>query len=620
MVKCLSFAARKPELHFIALYLSLTFPSMPSTSIAVLPFRNLSQDANNEYLSDGITEEIIHALTRVEGLKVTSRRSSFFFKGKDLPLSEIAAELKVEVILEGSVRLAADMLRVSAQLIQVEEDAHFWSESWDRKLANIFEIQDEISLLIADRLREQFGHLEYADHLAIPATQNLSAYEHELKARFHFNKWNAKDCALAIDHWLKAIDLDPNLAHAHVGLADAYGFMATTQALPYEEAWPKAIQHTHQALAIDERSAGAYYQMANIAFFTEFDFQASFKHALQAVACDPAYPEALQFMSFMHMLYGSMKIARQFLDRALERDPLNQETLFYQAYYLYRQGDYGASEKLLLSLLERNPENLPALVTISYVQLKMAKTEAVLQRVRSKGDLKITPGDALGLECLALLFSGHPDFDSRFEQLKAEVEDPMAFQQHIYYFHCLVNLGEAEEAYAWLDRCIEMKSAIIQLAFSDPLVEDLREEMQYSIYHHRIYGPLIRMQDPEAKAKLLEAETEALYREKLLSLMVEEEPYLNPQLSLRSLGTQLDIHPNQLSWLLNESFGKNFNEFINGYRIQHFKRLALDAANAHISLLGLAFESGFNSKTVFNTSFKKETGLTPKAFVNQHKA
>lgn len=593
---------------------------MPSTSIAVLPFRNLSQDASNEYLSDGITEEIIHALTRVDGLKVTSRRSSFFFKGKDLALSEIAAELKVAVILEGSVRLAGDMLRVSAQLIQVEEDAHFWSESWDRKLANIFEIQDEISLLIADRLREQFGHLEYADHLAIPPTQNLSAYEHDLKARFHFNKWNAKDCVLAIDHWLKAIALDANLVNAHLGLADAYGFMATTQSLPFEDAWPKAIEHTHRALALNKHSAGAYYQLANVSFFTDFDFQSAFKHALKSVACDPTYPEALQFLAFLHMLYGSLRMARQFLDRALERDPLNQETLFYQAYFFYRQGDYKAAEKLLHSLLERNPENLPALVTLSYVQLKTAKTEAVLQRLRSVDVQKFSPGDALGLECLALLFSGHPDFDSRFEQLKAEAQNPMAFQQHIYYFHCLVNLGESEEAYAWLDRCIEMKSAIIQLAFSDPLAEDLREEMQYAIYHHRIYGPLIRMQDPEAKAKLLEAETEAQYREKLLSLMLEEEPYLNPQLNLRGLSSQLDIHPNQLSWLLNESFGKNFNEFVNAYRIQHFKRLALDASNAHISLLGLAFESGFNSKTVFNTSFKKETGLTPKAFVNQHRA
>ncbi len=593
---------------------------MSKTSIAVLPFRNLSPSSEYDYLSDGMTEEIINALTRVEGLKVTSRRSSFYFKGKDVPLQEIAEELKVEVVLEGSLRLAGQLLRVSAQLVQVETDEHIWTESWDRKLENIFEIQDEISLHIADRLREQFGHMEFDDKLAVPATQNLSAYEHDLKARYHFNKWNASDCALAIEHWQKALAIDPDLANAHVGLADAFGFMATTQALPYEEAWPKAIEHTHQALKIDSQSAGAYYQLANISFFTEFDFQEAYMHGTKAVSCDPNYPEGLQFVAFLHMLYGSMQIARQYLDRALDLDPLNQETLFYQAYFLYRQAKYAKSEALLLSLLKRNENNLPAIVTLQYAQLKLGKTQAVQQQLNSEMGAKITSGDGLGLQCLAFLFAGDPSFEKQFEQLETEAQEPMAFQQHIYYFLGLVNLGRFDEAFHWLDHCIEIKSAIVQLAFSDPLAEDLREDMRYAIYHHRIYGALPKKSEKDSKSRLLEPEDETRQREVLLRLMVEEEPFLNPQLSLRSLSSQMDLHPNQLSWLLNEGFGKNFNEFVNAYRIKHFKALALDDKNAHISLLGLAYESGFNSKTVFNTSFKKETGLTPKVFVNQHKA
>lgn len=593
---------------------------MSKTSIAVLPFRNLSPSSEHDYLSDGMTEEIINALTKVDGLKVTSRRSSFYFKGKDVPLQEVAGELKVAVVLEGSVRLAGPLLRVSAQLVQVATDEHIWTETWDRKLENIFEIQDEISLHLADRLREQFGHMEYADHLAIPPTQNLSAYEHDLKARFHFNKWNAGDCQIAIGQWELALTLDEKLANAHVGLADAYGFMAATQSMPYEEAWSKAIEHTHQALSLDEHSAGAHYQLANISFFTEFDFQGAFKHASKAVDCDPAYPEGLQFLSFLHMVYGSMAIARQFLDRALDRDPLNQETLFYQAYYRYRQGHFKDSESLLESLINRNPENLPAIVTLSYVQLKLGKASELLALLKSETGAKITPGDALGLECLALLFTGNPDFDAKFEQLKAEAQEPFNYQQHSYFFLCLIHLGEFDEAFAWLDICLEMKSAIIQLSFSGPLAEDIREDMRYAIYHHRIYGALPKKEDQETKARLLDAEQEQAHQRQLLQLMIEEEPFLNPQLSLRSLSDQIGLHPNQLSWLLNEGFGKNFNEFVNTYRIQHFKRLALDPKNAHISIIGLAYESGFNSKTVFNTRFKKETGITPKAFLNQHKA
>jgi AraC-like DNA-binding protein len=114
---------------------------------------------------------------------------------------------------------------------------------------------------------------------------------------------------------------------------------------------------------------------------------------------------------------------------------------------------------------------------------------------------------------------------------------------------------------------------------------------------------------------LLDEATSEEYRQRLLQFMEEEEPYLNPGLSLRSLAEQIEFHPNKLSWLLNESLGKNYNTFINEYRVAHFKKLALDPANAHISLLGLAYESGFNSKTVFNTYFKKETGMTPRAFL-----
>ena len=134
-------------------------------TIAVLPFANMSSSDENEYFSDGITEEIINALAKIQELKVTSRTSSFFFKGKNIPISQIGKELNVSTIIEGSVRLSGDTIRITAQLIQAKEDFHFWSETWDRKLENIFEIQDEISLLIADKLREHFGHFEIKEHL-----------------------------------------------------------------------------------------------------------------------------------------------------------------------------------------------------------------------------------------------------------------------------------------------------------------------------------------------------------------------------------------------------------------------------------------------------------------------
>ncbi len=217
-------------------------------TIAVLPFLNMSASEENEYFSDGITEEIINALAKIEHLKVTSRTSSFYFKGRNIPVPEIAKELNVSTILEGSIRLSKNQMRITAQLVDAAEDFHFWSETWDRQLENIFEIQDEISLIIADKLREHIGHLEIQEHLVERQTDNMDAYEYSLKAKFLRNKWNPEDVKTAISLYEKALELDPNHHESHVGLADCYSFMGTTGFMPFEEAWEMTIKYTNRLL------------------------------------------------------------------------------------------------------------------------------------------------------------------------------------------------------------------------------------------------------------------------------------------------------------------------------------------------------------------------------------
>jgi TolB-like protein/class 3 adenylate cyclase len=274
-------------------------------TIAVLPFVNTSTSTENEYFSDGITEEIINALSRIGSLKVTSRTSSFYFKNKNIPIKEIGKELKVSVILEGSVRLSGDTIRITAQLIQAEEDFHFWSETWDRKLENIFEIQDEISLLIAHKLREQFGHFEIQDHLVAKQTDNITAYEYSLKAKFHANKWNPEDMRSAIGLYEKALELDPNHAESYLGLAQCYGFMATTGFIPHEEGWRKTVAFTRKALALNDQLPDVHYQLSHLAFFTACDYRESFKESAMAIALKPNYVEAQQFLSFLYIIAGN---------------------------------------------------------------------------------------------------------------------------------------------------------------------------------------------------------------------------------------------------------------------------------------------------------------------------
>jgi AraC-like DNA-binding protein len=163
-----------------------------------------------------------------------------------------------------------------------------------------------------------------------------------------------------------------------------------------------------------------------------------------------------------------------------------------------------------------------------------------------------------------------------------------------------------------------MRSPIFLLSYSDPLADAAKTDPRYQTYRVKLFGNAdLSEKKQEEKPPLLDEQTAADYTARLLQFIADEEPFLNPGLSLRSLAAQVQIHPNQLSWLLNQHLGKNFNEFINHYRVAHFKQLATDPANAHISLIGLAYESGFNSKTVFNTYFKKEVGMTPKEFLKE---
>ncbi len=591
--------------------------AMPATTIAILPFVNMSSNAENEYFSDGITEEIINALAKIQSLQVTSRTSSFFFKGKSVPLKEVAETLDVSVILEGSVRTAGHMVRITAQLIQAEDDFHFWSETWDRKLENIFEIQDEISLLIAEKLREQFGHFEIGEHLVEKQTDSLDAYEYSLKAKYLFNKWNPEDTTKSIELWNKALAIDPNHIPSLTGIADAYGFLGVTQNMPYQEAWIKTSEYTNRALELDPNNAPAHYQLANISFFVKADFQESFRHATKSVELKPNYPEAQQFMAFLHLLLGDKEQAWKHLEFALEIDPLNQETIFYKAYYHHVNGEFETALGILNQCLEKNPQNLPAIITKCYALLNMKRQDEALAIIDEAPEGLVPAGDALGITCLAhIIAKNERQAEKYLEELFKQAQSPMAFQEHSYLMQAYALKEEYDKAFDWLEEAMSMKSSILFLGFAGPLAGNLRKDARYKVSQSKLYGQLpTKTEKQSEKTALLDDKTASHYSTRLLAFMEEEQPYLTPDLSLRSLAERIEIHPNQLSWLLNERLGKNFNQFINHYRVEHFKSLAIDEANSHISLIGLAYESGFNSKTVFNTYFKKEVGMTPKEFL-----
>jgi len=593
------------------------YKQKPDNTVAVLPFVNMSSDSDAEFFSDGITEEIINALAKIENLKVISRTSSFYYKNQNIPLKKIAEQLGVANILEGSVRVAGGMVRITAQLIQARDDFHFWSQTWDRKMENIFEIQDEISLLIAEKLREQYGHLEIQEHLIQQKTISLEAYEYWLKARYHHNKWNPVDVEKAIELYRKALSIDSEHTDSYVGLADAFSFMAVTEMMPHEEAWQKVMAYNDKAYALNPENAGVHYQLANIAFFREADFRKSVLHALKAIELKSNYPEAQHFISFLYMISGEMDKAKHHLEIAHEIDPLSQETLFYRAYHLYRSENFTDALALFDECLLKNPNNIPAYIVRSYCLLKMEKYDEAIDSLEKMPKEIIVPGERLGILSLAyILKQDSTKIETYFNRLKKEAENPTSFQAHSYLYIAYGLMGKADEAFAWLEKALKLKSSILFLGFSDPLVKNLQKDPRYLKYHKKLYHLDSKQELIERKKEpLLDRVTASKYTDKLLEFTHQEKPYLNPNISLRTLSELVEIHPNYLSWVLNEQIGKNFNEFINHFRVEHFKQLATNPSNAHISLIGLAYESGFNSKTVFNTFFKKETGMTPKEYL-----
>jgi TolB-like protein/class 3 adenylate cyclase/AraC-like DNA-binding protein/Tfp pilus assembly protein PilF len=585
-------------------------------SVAVMPFVNMSADADNEYFSDGMTEEIINALSKIESLKVTSRTSSFYFKNKALPIKKIAAELNVSAILEGSVRVSGKAMRITAQLIEAAGDYHFWSETWDRQLDDIFETQDEISLLIADKLREQFGHFDIQEHLVEKQTLSITAYELLLKGRYHRNRWNPEDINKAIGYFEQAIDIDPEYAESYVDLADCYSFLGTTGFMPYDEAWQKSHGYLLVAQKLDKNLAGVFYQLSNEAFFIEGNHQKSLTEMRKAIVAEPNNATAQEFLSFLYIVAGDRERSREHLDTALAINPKSEETQFFHAYFHYMLEDFEQADILLDKCLQANDKNIPAHSVKAFCLLCLKKYDEAIAYHENIPQEVVIPEEQNGVRLLAHTLKNDAAKASEFlEKIKEQCKGHNAVTAEAFIFFYHVITGAKDNAFDWLDTAIKNKSFAVPLRLNDPIIKPLRTDPRYAELQQIIYSTSKDTSLVNKKKPLLAPELAEEYVKKLLAFIRDEKPYLDPELTLRSLSEQLDMQPNQLSWLINECLVKNYNDFINHYRIETFKSLAQDPANASITIMGLAYDSGFNSKTTFNKSFKKETGLTPKQFL-----
>ena len=585
-------------------------------SIAVLPFVNRSSDQDHEYFSDGITEEIINALSQIDQLKVTSRTSSFYFKGKNLPIKQIAKELDVSTILEGSVRIAGDNMRITAQLIDAEEDTHFWSETWNRRLENIFVTQDEISLSIADKLREQFGHFEIQDRLVDKQTASLKAYELYLKGRFHLNKWNQEDAKRARDLYAEAVAIDPLHAQAYAGLADAYSFLGTTGFVPYDQAWAKSHEYLVKAQALEKNLPEVHFQLGSEAYFIEGDYLKSLSILRQAVDARPNYAPAHQFLSFLGAIAGRFELAHKHIELALSIDPMSMEAKFFKGHYTYMTGDITGGLDYLNECIQANEKNIPAHSVKAMSLLCLGQYDAAIRYFDEVPQESVIPEEKYGIKMLGHLGKGEKEeADAFYQQVTARLDGPNAITASSFVFFRLAAMQDFDAAFAWLETALEKNSYVPSMRINDPLVAALRDDPRFTPMQHRIFQLDQTQATTPVKKPLMADDAATIAVRRVLDHLAEDEPFLDPDLTLRQLADGVDLPANQLSWLINAKLNKNFNDLINHHRIERFKSLAANPAKRNLTIMGLAYESGFNSKTTFNTSFKKMIGMTPREFM-----
>ncbi len=437
---------------------STTAP-IDAKSVAVLAFANLSDDKANEYFSDGVSEELLNVLSKIPGLKVSSRTSAFSFKGRPVPISEIAKQLGVAYVIEGSVRKSGDRLRITAQLIDATSGFHVWSDNFDRDTKDVFAIQSEVAnqVLAALKLKLQAdGGIKAAQG----GTENLEAYDLILRGRYHWNKRTAADLRRAIGYFEQAIEKDPKYAHAYAGLALSYVLLPSYAAVPTNEANSKARAAARRALELDDRLGEAHTALGSCAA-SDGDLVAAAVEYREALRLNPNYPTTHHWYGNLLSAEGNYEEALVETRKALALDPLSpviQCTVGTMLYWLDRVDEAFVEVD---KALELSPDFAPAYTMRGELFVKQGKFgEAIAEFEKVR---KLTAGSPNGLGDLGHAFAraGRADDANQvLVQLKDFAAGGSAVASELAYVY--EGLGNLDEALFWMERALQNREVTLR--------------------------------------------------------------------------------------------------------------------------------------------------------------
>jgi eukaryotic-like serine/threonine-protein kinase len=449
-------------------------------SIAVLPFVNMSPEKNQEYFSDGLSEELLNDLAKIPGLRVVGRTSSFQFKGKNEDLRTVGGKLNVGTILEGSVRKEGQRVRITAQLVKAGDGFQLWSETYDRELNDIFAVQEEIARSVAGSLRVAL----LGGKTRTPSARgtNADAYNAYLQGRYFSERRGKENLEKANGYYEQAIKLDPGYAPAWVGLAVAHSRQADSGYLPVQEGYRKAREAAEQALALDANLAEAHAAMGRIKRNYDWDWAGADASSQHALTLEPGNVVVIRDAAVTAAALGHFAEALVADRRATKLDPLSVQAHFNLGFHAYYAGRLEEAVAAFKKALELNPEYPAAHALLGKIYLAQGRPQDAL------AEMERDPDPAWRLYGLALTYHAlgrKKEADSALAEYAAKYQTINAFQiAEVFAFR-----GGADLAFEWLERAYAQRDGSFSQMKGDPLLKSLENDLRYAAFLKKMRLP-----------------------------------------------------------------------------------------------------------------------------------
>jgi TolB-like protein/Flp pilus assembly protein TadD len=461
-------------------------PTGRIASIAVLPLENLSRDSDQEYFADGMTEALITSLAKISALQVISRTSAMHYKGVRRPLREIARELQVDGIVEGTVLRYGDRVRISAQLINASSDTHLWAESYERDLRDILALQSEVARAIARKIQITLTPLEQAQ-LGPARAVDPEAYQLYLKGRHYWNKRSPDADKKGVECFQRAIEKDPTYSAAYASLADCAAVAGFWGFVPPEEGFGRAKSIAQKALEIDE-TAEAHAVLGWALLHYDFDFPASEREFRRSIEINPAHASGAQWYAMYLTLTGQTTKATVEINRALRLDPLSMIINITFAWIWYVMHQYGEALDQCERTIELDPNFPPAHYITGIICEKMGLYSRAISELQEANRLSGKPISYVAQLGSTYGSAGRVDEAERILDQLQELSQRRYVMP--YYFAMIYTaLSKSDEAFYWLERACQERAAWAVFSKTDPRLDTLRPDPRFDKLLERLNFP-----------------------------------------------------------------------------------------------------------------------------------